>query len=69
MNKFEGTGIVTNIERPVDHRFARSAEIIAIVSESVAKEQNVTIPCCSQELRLPYGTLWRILPLNVHLHS
>ena len=29
VKKFDKTGVVTNIERPVDHRFARSAENIA----------------------------------------
>ena len=49
MKKFEETGLVTNIERPVYHRFARSAEHIAIVSESVADDPNVSIPHRSQE--------------------
>ena len=44
MKKFEETGVVTNIERPVHHRFARSAENIAIISESVAEDPNVSIP-------------------------
>ena len=43
VKKFEETGVVTNIERPVHHRFACSAENIVIVSESVAKDQNVSI--------------------------
>ena len=34
VNKFEDTGVVTNIERPVHHRLARSAENIIIVSEN-----------------------------------
>ena len=38
------TGVVTNIERPVHRRFLRSAENIAIVSESVAEDSKVTIP-------------------------
>ena len=38
------TGVVTNIERPVRYRFARSAENIAIVSESVADDPNESIP-------------------------
>ena len=38
VKKFEESGVVTNIERPVHHRFARSAEIIAIVSESIAED-------------------------------
>ena len=33
VKKFEETGVITNIERPVHHRFARSSENIAIVSE------------------------------------
>ena len=64
MKKFEETGLVTNIERPAQHRLARSA----IVSESVAEEPNVSIPRCSQELGLSYGTFWRILHLGLHLH-
>ena len=50
------------------HRFARSAENIAARSESVAKDPNVSIPRRSQELGLSYGTLWRILHLDLHLH-
>ena len=50
------------------HCFARSAENIAIVSESVSEDQNVSIPRRSQELGLSYGIFWRILHLNLHLH-
>ena len=50
VKKFEETGVVTNIERLGYHRFARSAENIAVVSESVAEDSNVSIPCHSQEL-------------------
>ena len=60
--------MVTNIERPVHHRFARYAENIAIVSESVAEDPNVSIPRRPQELGLSYGTLWRILHLDLHLY-
>ena len=42
--------MVTNIERPVHHCFARSAENIVIVSESVAEDPNVSIARRSQEL-------------------
>ena len=35
------TGAVTNIRRPVHHRFSRLTENIAIVSESVAEDLNV----------------------------
>ena len=41
VKKFEETEVVTNIERPVHHRLARSAENIAIVSESVNEDTNV----------------------------
>ena len=57
MKKFEDAGVITNIERPVHHRFARSAENVTVVSESVAENQNVSIPRRFQELRLFYGTL------------
>ena len=68
VKKFEETCVITNIERPVHHRFASSAENIAIASESVAEDPNVSISHRSQELRLSYGTLWRILYLDLHLH-
>ena len=42
MKKFEETGVVTNIERPMHHRFAHYAENIAIVDESVAEDPNVS---------------------------
>ena len=48
VKKFEETGVITNSEKPVHNRFARSAEKIAIVSESVAEDLNV-----SQELGQP----------------
>ena len=60
--------LITNIERPAHHRFARSAKNFAIVSESVAEVPNMLIPRRSNELGLSYGTLWRILHLNLHLH-
>ena len=41
MKKFEETGVHTNIERFVYLRFARSAENIDIVSESVAEDPYV----------------------------
>ena len=57
MKNFEDIGMVTNIERPVDYRIACFAEIIAIVSESIAEDTKVSIPSRSQELGLSYGTL------------
>ena len=56
--------MVTNIERYVHQRFARSAEKIAIVIESVVDDPNVSIPRRSQELGLSFGTLWHILHLQ-----
>ena len=38
------------------------------MSENVAEDPNVSIPCHSQELGLSYGTLWRILHVDLHLH-
>ena len=49
VKKFEETGVVTNIARPVHYGFARSAENIAAVSESITKDPNVSIPRRSQE--------------------
>ena len=57
VRKFEETGMVKNIERPVHHSYALSVENVAIVIESVAVESNVSIPRRSQELGLSYGTL------------
>ena len=39
--KFEETRVVTNVESPVHHRFARSAGNIAIVSKSVAEDPDM----------------------------
>ena len=50
------------------HRFARSAENVAIVSESLAEGPIVSISHRSQELGLFYGTLSRILHLDLHRH-
>ena len=52
VKKFEETGVVTNIERSVHHRFACSAQNIAIVSENVVEDTNALIPCRSQECGL-----------------
>ena len=38
------------------------------VSENVADDPNMSIPRHSQELGLPYSTLWRSLHLDLHLH-
>ena len=68
VKKFEETR-VTNIERSVHHCFVRSTELIAIVSESVAEDPNVSIHRRSQELGLSYSALWRILHLDLQLQS
>ena len=60
VKKIEETGVVANIKRPVQHRFACSTENIAMVSESVAEDPNVSISHRCQELGLPYGTSRRI---------
>ena len=49
VKRFEETRVVINIERPVHHRFARSSQNIAIVSESVAENPDVSLPCLPQE--------------------
>jgi len=67
VKKFEKTGSVTDIAKPVHHRNARSAENIAAVSESVADDP-ISIPRRAQHLGLSYGSLWRILHLDLHLH-
>ena len=66
VKKFLETGVVTNIERPVHHIFAHSVENIDIVSESVAENPNVLTTLRSQKLGLSYGTLWRILHLDLN---
>ena len=60
--------MLTNMKRPVHHRFACSAENIDIASESVAEDPNVSISRLSQELWLSYSTLQLILHLNLHLY-
>ena len=54
MKKFEEIGVITNSEKLVYNIFACSAQKIAIVSESVAEDPNVSIPRRSQELELSY---------------
>ena len=68
VKKFEKIGVATNLEMAVHLHFAHSAEYIAIVSNSVAEDPNVSIPHRSQELGLFYGTLSHILHLYLHLH-
>ena len=68
MKGFEVTDVVTNIERLVHYRFAHSVENINIGSESVDEDLNVSIPCRFQEIGVFYGTLWRILHIDLHLY-
>ena len=49
VKKFKKTGVFTDSQRPVHHRFARSLENITIVSKSIAEDPNVSISCRSQE--------------------
>ena len=56
------------ILKSLHHPFARSTEIIAIVSESVAENANVSTLRRSQEFELFYDILWRILKLDLFLH-
>ena len=60
--------MVTIIVRPVHHRFVRSAENTAILRENVAEDPNMSIPRRSPESELFYGTLLRIVHLDLHLH-
>ena len=41
VKKFGETAVITNIERPAHHCFARCAQNIAFVSKSVAEDPNV----------------------------
>ena len=41
VKKFEETEVIINIERPVHYRFARFAENITTVSDSIAEDSNV----------------------------
>lgn len=68
VNKFEQNGLVTDIRRPVHRRNARSLENIAAVSASVTADPNLSIPRRAQQLGLSYGSAWRILHLDLHLH-
>lgn len=68
VRKFEETGSVIDIARPVHHRNIRSAENIAVVAQSVEEDPNLSIPRRAQHLGLSYGSLWRILHLDLHLH-
>ena len=55
VKKFEEAGVVTNIERLEHQRFM------------LPKTQMYQFPVV-HELGLSYGTLWRILHLDLHLH-
>ena len=68
VRKFEQTGSVADIVRPVHHRNVRSAENIAAVAASVEDDPNVSIPRRAQQLGLSNTSLWRILHLDLHLH-
>ena len=50
VRNFEDTGVITNIERSVHHCFTCSTENMALISETIAEDPNVSIPRRSQEL-------------------
>ena len=56
VRKFEETGSVIDIARPVHHRNIRSAENIAVVAQSVEEDPNLSIPRRAQHLGLSYGS-------------
>lgn len=68
VKKFEETGSVTDIVRHVHHRNVRNIENVVAVAGSVAEDPNLSIPRRAQQLGLSYGSLWRILQLDLHLH-
>lgn len=68
IRKFEETGSVCDVVRRLHHRNARTPENIGAVGASVDDDPNLSIPRRAQVLGLTYGTLWRILHLDLHLH-
>lgn len=68
VKKFEETGSIGDRLRPAQRRGVRLAENIAAVRESVAEEPGVSIRRRSQVLGFSYGSLWRILHQDLHLH-
>ena len=60
VKKILKTGVVTSIKRSVYHHFVRSAVNIAIVSEGLAEDPNVSIIRRSQELGLSYTALYGV---------
>lgn len=66
--KFERTGSVADDFKPTRFRSARSVENIAATAASVDRDDSLSIPRRRQELGLSYGSLWRILNLDLHLH-
>lgn len=68
VRKFEFTGSVADIFKPTHYRIARSLENIVVVAESLDEDPTTSINRRSQQLGQSYGSLWRILHLDLHLH-
>jgi len=68
VDKLESEFTLHDSKPPTRTRTARSEENIAAIRASVAENDNVSIPCRSQELGLSTMTTWRILRLDLDLH-
>lgn len=69
VKKFDETGCVTDKPKSGRPKTVRTNENIAAVSESVENEPTTSISRRSQELGISYGSLWRILHKDLHLHA
>lgn len=69
IDKFNVTGSVLDVQRPVRPRSARSVANIDATSASVRENPSTSIRRRSQQLGLSYGTTQRILTKDLHLHA
>lgn len=69
ITKFEQTGSLSDIKRPVRMRSVRSVENIAAVAESVADNPGLSIPKRSQQLGISQTSLHRILHKDLNMHA
>lgn len=69
VKKFQETGSVADVKKPVRARAGRSPENIAAVRENVADSPNTSIRHRAQELHLSTATLHRILTKDLSLHA
>ena len=67
--KFQETGSVADVKKPIRARAGRSAENIAAVREDVAESPNTSIRRRAQQLQLSATTLHRILKKDLSLHA